>query len=276
MSVHCCREPSRSAPAVDPRYRKALWLALALNATMFGVETMSSWTSGSVSLLADAIDFLGDAGNYAITLAVLGMGVAARSRAALFKAACMGAFGVLVIARVLWALAAGIAPEAATMGLVGAAALAVNAGVALMLYRFRSGDAKHALGVDLLAQRCARQSRGPACSAGRVRYRKRLARRRRRRRHGRPRADRFVDGAAAGARRAAKRTRGDRVELAPAAAGRSPLLRQTVAARLGRLRKKKGHRAVALARSFACAQDGVRGRIAALNVSCGTRSRRAT
>ena len=115
--------------------------ALALNATMFGVETMSSWTSGSVSLLADAIDFLGDAGNYAITLAVLGMGVAARSRAALFKAACMGAFGVLVIARVLWALAAGIAPEAATMGLVGAAALAVNAGVALMLYRFRSGDA---------------------------------------------------------------------------------------------------------------------------------------
>jgi len=141
MSVHCCQEPSCSAPVVDPRYRKALWLALALNATMFVVETMSSWTSGSVSLLADAIDFLGDAGNYAITLAVLGMGIAARSRAALFKAACMGAFGVLVIARALWALAAGIAPEAATMGVVGAAALAVNAGVALMLYRFRSGDA---------------------------------------------------------------------------------------------------------------------------------------
>ena len=87
------------------------------------------------------IDFFGDAGNYAISLAVLGMAMAARSRAALFKAVCMGAFGVFVLGKAAWNLRAGVPPEPATMGAVGLAALAVNAGVALMLYRFRAGDA---------------------------------------------------------------------------------------------------------------------------------------
>jgi Co/Zn/Cd efflux system component len=141
MSAHCCHNPDCSSPAVDPRFRRALWIALVLNAAMFMVELGASWMSGSVSLLADSIDFFGDAGNYAISLAVLGMGLAARARAALFKAACMGAFGCFVLAKALWHLRTGTPPEAATMGAVGFAALMVNAGVALMLYKFRSGDA---------------------------------------------------------------------------------------------------------------------------------------
>ena len=108
---------------------------------MFVVELGASWTSGSVSLLADSIDFFGDAGNYAISLAVLGMTMPARAKAALFKAACMAGFGLFVLGRTGWNLQGGVPPEAATMGAVGFAALAVNAGVALMLYRFRIGDA---------------------------------------------------------------------------------------------------------------------------------------
>lgn len=141
MSAHCCGDAACSSASADPRFRKALWVALVLNALMFVVELGASWTSGSVSLLADSIDFFGDAGNYAISLVVLGMGVAIRARAALFKAACMGAFGVFVLGKALWTLKSGAVPEPATMGVVGFAALAVNAGVALMLYRFRSGDA---------------------------------------------------------------------------------------------------------------------------------------
>lgn len=140
MSAHCCHDATCSSPPVDPRFRKALWIALVLNALMFVVELGASWTSGSVSLLADSIDFFGDAGNYAISLAVLGMGLAARSRASLFKALCMGGFGVFVLGKALWNLNTGAVPEPATMGAVGFAALAVNAGVALMLYRFRAGD----------------------------------------------------------------------------------------------------------------------------------------
>jgi Co/Zn/Cd efflux system component len=142
MSAHCCSSDTcATASAADRRYRKALWIALAMNTLMFAVEFGASWRAGSVSLLADAIDFFGDAGNYALSLAVLGMGSSARSKAALVKAACMAAFGMGVLARLLWNLQAGIVPEPATMGVVGFAALTVNAGVALMLYRFRSGDA---------------------------------------------------------------------------------------------------------------------------------------
>ena len=141
MSAHCCSAPVSLSPTADPRIRKALWVALVLNALMFAVELGASWTSGSVSLLADSIDFFGDAANYALTLAVLAMAASVRSKAALVKAASMGAFGLFVLGKAIWTLQSGAAPEPATMGAVGFAALLVNAGVAVMLYRFRSGDA---------------------------------------------------------------------------------------------------------------------------------------
>lgn len=139
MSAHCCHAPA--APSVDPRYRRALWVALWVNASMFVAELAASWSSGSLSLLADSIDFFGDAANYALSLAVVGMALSVRSKAALFKAACMGAFGVFVLGQALWRMRSGAAPEALTMGAVGFVALLANVGVALLLYRFRTGDA---------------------------------------------------------------------------------------------------------------------------------------
>jgi Co/Zn/Cd efflux system component len=130
--------------STDPRYsqyRRILWIALVLNAFMFGVELLAGIASGSVSLLADAIDFFGDAANYAVSLAVLSMALAIRSKAALFKAACMLAFGLFVLGKVVWSSRAGAAPEALTMGLVGFLALCVNVGVTALLYAYRAGDA---------------------------------------------------------------------------------------------------------------------------------------
>jgi len=138
MSASCC---SPQPPPVDPRFRRALWIALVVNAFMFFAELAASWSSGSVSLLADAVDFFGDAANYALSLAVLSMALHVRSKAAIVKAACMAAFGVFVLARAAWAWQAGVPPEPLTMGVVAIAALAANVGVALLLYRHRSGDA---------------------------------------------------------------------------------------------------------------------------------------
>lgn len=138
MSEHCCLP---TQPSADPKHRRVLWVALVLNALMFVVELSASWESGSVALLADSIDFFGDAANYALSLAVLGMTLSTRAKAALFKAACMGAFGFFVLGKALWDLKAGVPPEAITMGAVGVAALLVNAGVAWMLFSFRTGDA---------------------------------------------------------------------------------------------------------------------------------------
>lgn len=127
--------------ATSPRLRKVLWIALLLNAAMFAVEIVGGLKSGSVSLLADAVDFAGDAANYALSLAVLSMGLLWRARAAWIKGATMGAYGAFVLGKAAWAAAAGTPPEPITMGAVAMLALAVNAGVAVMLFSFREGDA---------------------------------------------------------------------------------------------------------------------------------------
>jgi Co/Zn/Cd efflux system component len=127
--------------AVPPGYRRALWIALVVNALMFLLEVGGGVASGSVSLLADAIDFFGDAANYGLSLAVLSMGVAIRARTAMLKAASMILFGVAVLARAAWAAWTGVPPQPLTMGVIGTLALAANVGVAMLLYAYREGDA---------------------------------------------------------------------------------------------------------------------------------------
>lgn len=141
MSQSCHDHHHAPAAASSPRYRRILWIALVLNAAMFVVELASGISAGSVSLLADAIDFFGDAANYGVSLAVMTMLPVWRSRAALLKGACMGAFGLFVLGKAAWSLHSGAAPDPLTMGAVGLLALAVNVLVALLLYAWRTGDA---------------------------------------------------------------------------------------------------------------------------------------
>jgi Co/Zn/Cd efflux system component len=141
MADCCSGGCSADKPPVDPRYRRVLWIALLINALMFGVELLGGWAAGSVSLLADAVDFFGDAANYGISLFVLGLAPIWRSRTALVKGATMGAYGVFVIGAALVQLASGTVPEARTMGAIGIAALAANGLVAALLFAFRNGDA---------------------------------------------------------------------------------------------------------------------------------------
>ncbi|HVJ53749.1 MAG TPA: cation transporter [Aliidongia sp.] len=139
----CCHHDSGSSgQKLDgPRWRRALWIALAVNAGMFLAEVVAGAAAGSASLQADALDFLGDAANYAISLGVAGMALAWRARAALLKGWSLGLLGTAVLAATLWRAYAGMLPAAETMGVVGMVALVANAGVALMLFRFRTGDA---------------------------------------------------------------------------------------------------------------------------------------
>lgn len=126
--------------ANSPAYKRTLWIALAVNLAMFVVEIGAGVAAQSVSLLADSLDFLGDAGNYGISLFVLGMAIQWRARASLLKAASMGAFGLWVAITTIGHATAGTLPAAPVMGIVGALALAANLGVALLLYRWRAGD----------------------------------------------------------------------------------------------------------------------------------------
>ena len=141
MSAGCGHSHCSSSAHASPRYRKALWIALVVNLAMFVVEVLAGLESESVSLLADAIDFAGDAANYGISLAVLALGLAWRARVALLKGASMALFGAFVVGKAAWSALAGATPEPLTMGVVALLALAANVGVALLLYAFRDGDA---------------------------------------------------------------------------------------------------------------------------------------
>ncbi|WP_432767765.1 MAG: cation transporter [Sphingopyxis sp.] len=141
MADQCCAGASGTTALNNPRWRRILWIALVINAAMFGVEIVAGVAADSRALQADALDFLGDAANYAISLGVAGMALTWRARAALLKAATMLAFGLWVLGSAVWGFFAGSAPHAGTMGLIGALALAANVAVALMLFRYRTGDA---------------------------------------------------------------------------------------------------------------------------------------
>jgi cation diffusion facilitator family transporter len=142
MSDNCCASASGNETAkADPRWRRVLWVALIVNATMFLVEMAAGAAADSRALQADALDFLGDAGNYAVSLAVVGAALAWRARAALLKSLFMLGFAGWVFGSAVLAFVNGTSPDPAMMGAVGALALAANVGVALLLYRYRTGDA---------------------------------------------------------------------------------------------------------------------------------------
>ena len=143
MADHCCAPPPLE---LDPHrgnnaYRRVLWAALAINGAMFLVEIGAGLAAGSASLQADALDFLGDAANYSISLFVVGMALRYRATAAMFKGLTMGVFGLWIIATVIWHAVHGTLPSAATMGAVGVAALIANGVSFGLLWAHRGGDA---------------------------------------------------------------------------------------------------------------------------------------
>jgi Co/Zn/Cd efflux system component len=142
MADNCCESACGSETAkADPRWRRVLWVALIVNAVMFLVEMAAGAASDSRALQADALDFLGDAANYAVSLVVVGAALAWRARAALLKSLFMLGFAAWVLGSAVLAFVNGTAPDPKMMGIIGALALAANVGVALLLYRYRMGDA---------------------------------------------------------------------------------------------------------------------------------------
>ena len=140
MASSCCDHCHSDHEAIRPAFRRALWIALAINLAMFAVEIGAGLRAGSVSLLADSLDFLGDAANYGVSLLVLGLALRWRARAAVLKAICMAAFGLWVLFTTGQHALAGTVPDASTMGAISVLAILANLAVAGLLYRYRNGD----------------------------------------------------------------------------------------------------------------------------------------
>jgi Co/Zn/Cd efflux system component len=142
MADHCCAPPPlKLDPKQGNAYRRVLWVALVINAAMFLVEMGAGLAAGSASLQADALDFFGDAANFAISLFVFGMALRYRATAAMVKGLTMGTFGLWIICTVIGHAMHGTLPSAATMGVVGVTALVANGVSFTLLWSYRQGDA---------------------------------------------------------------------------------------------------------------------------------------
>ncbi|WP_159990870.1 cation transporter [Pelistega ratti] len=122
------------------KYRTALWAALGINGIMFLVEIIGGIQAGSVSLLADSLDFFGDTANYGISLFVLNHALRTRAKASLIKGGTMLLFGVFVFVSTVYRWWLGELPNYHEMSLIGTLALLANLWVVWILYRFREGD----------------------------------------------------------------------------------------------------------------------------------------
>lgn len=122
-------------------YRRVLIVVIAINAAMFITELTSSFIAQSQALQADALDFLGDTLTYGVTLAVIGLPLAWRATAALAKGVSLAVLALVVLGFSLYRFVVQGAPEASVMGAVGLLALLANLIAALLLFRFRNGDA---------------------------------------------------------------------------------------------------------------------------------------
>ena len=122
-------------------YRRVLWVVIGINATMFVAELVTGAISNSRALQADSLDFAGDTATYALSLFVIGKPLIWRSRAAMIKALSLLAMGVAVLVMTLSSLSHASPPLAGWMGAVALLALAANTISALLLMKFRDGDA---------------------------------------------------------------------------------------------------------------------------------------
>ena len=116
---------------------RTVLLVAALNLAYFGVEFTAALRIGSVSLLADSVDFLEDASINILIFFAIGWTVRRRATLGMGLAALM----LMPAAALLWTLfqklSGAVPPDPFTLTLVGAGALAINFTCATLLARHR-------------------------------------------------------------------------------------------------------------------------------------------
>lgn len=136
----CCNHNAQF-DGVSREYKRRLWAVIVINAAMFFVEMAAGQAANSQALKADALDFLGDALTYGISLAVIGASLRTRSMAAIGKGVSLLLMGSWVFGSTVWKVFVVGVPEAQVMGYIGFMALAANLLSVALLAAYKDGDA---------------------------------------------------------------------------------------------------------------------------------------
>jgi Co/Zn/Cd efflux system component len=138
--ANCCNDKACELEGLRVRQSATLKIVLAINAIMFVVELTAGLVGGSVSLVADSLDMLGDALVYGFSIYVVARGARMKAKAALFKGCIMAAFGLFVLGQAIYKIVVPQPPIAEVIGAIGLLALAANAVCFTLLWRHRADD----------------------------------------------------------------------------------------------------------------------------------------
>lgn len=136
----CCEDKRCEMTILQERHGRILWIVLLINAVMFLVEGGAGLMAHSTSLLADALDMLGDALVYGFSLFVLARSARWQAGAALAKGGFMLAFGLGVLGEAVSKILRPLMPSVETMGVIGGLALVANLVCFFLLYGHRSDN----------------------------------------------------------------------------------------------------------------------------------------
>lgn len=120
--------------------RRALRIALTLNAAMAVIGGLAGWIGQSTGLLADALDMLADAAAYAIALLAIGRTALFKIRAATLSGTILLVLGVGILFEVGRRLLYGADPVSEWMIGTALLSLVVNLTVLRLLAPMKSGE----------------------------------------------------------------------------------------------------------------------------------------
>lgn len=136
----CCTGKGCELEGLRRRQASTLRLVLSINAAMFVVEFATGFVAGSVSLVSDSLDMLGDALMYGFSLYAVARGARTKALSALSKGLVMGVFALVALGEVAHKLVVPEVPAFAAVGGIGLLALIANGVCFAVLWRHRGDD----------------------------------------------------------------------------------------------------------------------------------------
>jgi Co/Zn/Cd efflux system component len=124
----------------NAEYKRSLIIVFYIHVVMFFVVFVAGYIAKSTAVLADSLDFIGDAANYALSMYVLNKSLRLRSYAAILKAMTMLCGGIPIFIYALIRYQTGTLPNHEIMSLSGLLGIIAHAVCIYYLYQFRSGD----------------------------------------------------------------------------------------------------------------------------------------
>lgn len=138
--MSCCQDKGCEVEELQKSQSKVLWIVLGINGVMFAIELIMGLIVGSVALLADSLDMLGDTLVYSFSIFAIGRALHWRARSALLKGGIMAAFGLGVLGQAMYKLFVPETPIAGLMALTAVVALITNCVCLYLLTRHRGDD----------------------------------------------------------------------------------------------------------------------------------------